>query len=391
MEMCGAAAFGLSRRKCRKKGGTMELRNTVVIVTYNRKQLLKECISHVLAQTVPFAEIVIIDNHSTDGTEEELRAYARDPRFVIRRMDENLGGAGGFAAGMEMVRDGAKKASATGRVGAAESASAAENVGSLVAAQSAGTPFVPDYVLVIDDDAMIAPDYMERICTYGEAHPEVNGFAGRVEVDGKIDPYHRRRLASKILFYESMLPEADYGMKRAAGARIETGRADSKDASTVSFCDCATFCGFVLRGKTLMEIGLPKAEYFLWYDDTEYTLRLFNRGHIAVLGGAVLDHRTVLAQETKSLLERITWRQYYGYRNRHDTARIHAGALSALCVRLQYQVFRAASLLMMLSRNPERAQQGRYNVKLLTDVLRDCRSGRLGKHQEYGPWAHSPK
>ena len=48
----------------------------VTIVTYNRLELLKECIQQVLSQTVPFSYICIVDNHSTDGTSEHLDQLA---------------------------------------------------------------------------------------------------------------------------------------------------------------------------------------------------------------------------------------------------------------------------------------------------------------------------
>ena len=48
----------------------------VTIVTYNRLELLKECIQQVLSQTVPFSYICIVDNHSTDGTSEYLDQLA---------------------------------------------------------------------------------------------------------------------------------------------------------------------------------------------------------------------------------------------------------------------------------------------------------------------------
>ncbi len=44
-----------------------------VVVTYNRKQLLKENISCLMSQTLrEKMDIVIIDNHSSDGTKEVL-------------------------------------------------------------------------------------------------------------------------------------------------------------------------------------------------------------------------------------------------------------------------------------------------------------------------------
>ena len=44
----------------------------VTIVTYNRLELLKECVQQVLSQTVPFFYICIVDNNSTDGTSKYL-------------------------------------------------------------------------------------------------------------------------------------------------------------------------------------------------------------------------------------------------------------------------------------------------------------------------------
>lgn len=44
-----------------------------VIVTYNRKELLRECLKAVLGQTRPPDHILVVDNASTDGTLEMLR------------------------------------------------------------------------------------------------------------------------------------------------------------------------------------------------------------------------------------------------------------------------------------------------------------------------------
>ena len=74
----------------------------VTIVTYNRLELLKECIQQVLSQTVPFSYICIVDNHSTDGTSEYLDQLAAGtetvfpnagkPEFHILHLPENIGG-----------------------------------------------------------------------------------------------------------------------------------------------------------------------------------------------------------------------------------------------------------------------------------------------------------
>ena len=93
-----------------------------VVVTYNRKQWLGECLDSLLRQSRPLDALYVVDNHSTDGTCDSLLAgeligpipetggepaevqrSVVPPPFPERRVDvhyvrmpENTGGAGGF-------------------------------------------------------------------------------------------------------------------------------------------------------------------------------------------------------------------------------------------------------------------------------------------------------
>ena len=62
----------------------------VVIVTYNRIELLKECIANCMNQVLKFDKIFVINNASTDGTTEFLNTLAYDNIIVINSK-ENLG------------------------------------------------------------------------------------------------------------------------------------------------------------------------------------------------------------------------------------------------------------------------------------------------------------
>jgi GT2 family glycosyltransferase len=95
-----------------------------VVVTYNRKALLLECLRGLSRQTTPLAGIVLVDNASTDGTPEFLyeqgiieqcppgespksREISSTPKIfsgkplIYIRMPENTGGAGGFHEGLK--------------------------------------------------------------------------------------------------------------------------------------------------------------------------------------------------------------------------------------------------------------------------------------------------
>lgn len=73
-----------------------------VVVTYNRKTVLKKCLDALLAQTRPVDLILVVDNASTDGTEQMFsREYARSSRVKYVNLGENLGGSGGFHHGVQ--------------------------------------------------------------------------------------------------------------------------------------------------------------------------------------------------------------------------------------------------------------------------------------------------
>jgi|YelNatPaOPRAMG01_1025707.scaffolds.fasta_scaffold19814_5 rhamnopyranosyl-N-acetylglucosaminyl-diphospho-decaprenol beta-1,3/1,4-galactofuranosyltransferase len=72
-----------------------------VIVTYNRKEVLKKCLKALLNQTVSPNEIIVIDGPSTDGTMQLMREKFSEITYV--RLDEDVGGAGGFYEGMKLA------------------------------------------------------------------------------------------------------------------------------------------------------------------------------------------------------------------------------------------------------------------------------------------------
>ena len=297
----------------------------VVIVTYNRIELLKECIKRVLSQSYPVTNVIVVNNNSNDGTKEYLDSL-KDKRVIVNHEKTNLGGAGGFHKALQIA--------------------SAKNF---------------DYVLIIDDDAMIEKNYIKKIIDFADNNPEYEAFAGAVYTEGEIDPYHRRRLGSRLIFWEKMIPRGMYDRPRRL--------------------DFATFCGLVIRGSELKRIGLPIKEYFLWYDDSEFCLRI--DGGIALVPKAKLNHKTVLNYITGNILSRITWKHYYGYRNRYDCAKRHLGPLTSIMILGEYSVFYAGSLLMYL--NPDKRIQASYNLKMLRRVMMDCITGRLGKNPDYLP------
>jgi len=78
-----------------------------IVVTHNRKGLLRDCLAAIEAQTTAPERVLVVDNASTDGTPAVLRDEF--PDVEVLSLEENEGSAGGFHEGMKRAhQDGAQ-------------------------------------------------------------------------------------------------------------------------------------------------------------------------------------------------------------------------------------------------------------------------------------------
>ena len=71
-----------------------------IIVTYNRVEVLKQSLSHVLNQSLKPATVVIVDNNSSDGTKDYMKSLEKLDNIKCVYLQNNIGYAGGIAHGM---------------------------------------------------------------------------------------------------------------------------------------------------------------------------------------------------------------------------------------------------------------------------------------------------
>lgn len=214
-------------------------RVVAVVVTWNRRDLLVEALDALGAQSHALAATVVVDNASTDGTDAVLRERAAgEPGVDVVALGVNVGGAGGFAAGIAQAL--------THR---------------------------PDLVWLLDDDTVPTPSALAELLRARAAYdgPRPAVLASRVRwTDGRDHPMNTPRPK----------PGASAQERRAAEA---VGAVPIRSASFVSLlCDAG-----VVRLR-----GLPLADYFLWNDDFEYSTRLL-RGRVGLyVPASVVVHKT---------------------------------------------------------------------------------------------------
>ncbi len=190
----------------------MQEKIAVVVVTYNRLQLLKECISGIRNQTVPLDEVIIVNNGSNDGTTEWLNEQGD----ITTYHQENIGGAGGFHRG---VKEAYEKEY--------------------------------DWIWVMDDDVEPTTTCLEHLLEYKNISECI----------------HPRRTYKDGTNYNW---EQYYNIKK--NSFIDSADASFKNGKRFCFVNVACFEGMLVSRNIVEKIGFPDARFFIGYDDTVYGL-----------------------------------------------------------------------------------------------------------------------
>ena len=193
------------------------MKTSAVILTYNRKEMLKTCIDAVKAQKAD-TDIIVVDNGSSDGTADLFTG--KDPVYATANIHyfntgHNTGCAGGFTFGI-------RKAFELGY----------------------------DYVWLMDDDCVPSVTALSELLRYAALYEGSFGF-----------------LSSKVLW-------TDGSICRMNLQRRTLVRNVSDMRPAVIPVVMASFASLLIPMRVIRDVGLPYREFFIWTDDWEYTRRI---------------------------------------------------------------------------------------------------------------------
>ncbi len=244
-----------------------------VVVTYNRLTMLKQCISHICAQSAA-CDILIVDNASTDDTSKWALHIIGDfdkYKILYENTGTNLGGAGGFNYGMRKSCEYGYK-----------------------------------YVWIMDDDAFAQPDCLEKLLDTAhcfEAKKLPFGF-----------------LSSAVLWTDGNICKMNWQRKYPLPRKRSEHHVTQKDLnSDLIQVQCATFVSLLFPTDIIKQVGLPIKEFFIWCDDIEYTRRISIKYKIpcyAVPSSRMIHHtaNNVGSDLATDSVDRIS-RYNYAFRN----------------------------------------------------------------------------
>ncbi len=328
-----------------------------VVVTYNRKNLLIECLEALQMQTRPLESIYLVDNASTDKTPELLfeKKYIQELppeemnepwekefkitnlndgkaiRFHYVRMNENTGGAGGF-------HEGVKRAFEKGY----------------------------DWLWLMDDDAEPKKDALEALLNFIDKKQltPVVVASKTVGLSNKIQTLHRG------YFDVDNLRQVHFDDE------IYT-----KEFTEIGF---ASFVGPLFSKKVIEKIGFPNKDFFIWFDDVEYSIRANKYGKMYMVNNSTIVHKDGSENvEIKYLPIEQYWKNFYGIRNRIYILKKYFFISNGRIV--LFICFKA--IIKILLFEPQK-------IKRIKVALRACKDGikmKLGKTLDLKEWYKSIK
>lgn len=204
----------------------------IIVLNWNGHQDTIECVDSLKKVTYPDYEIVIVDNGSTDGSEEILRR--RFPDIALIQTGENLGYTGGNNAGIRY---------ALGK-GA-------------------------DYMVLLNNDTVVDKDFVTALVAAAEADRSI-GIA-----------------SSKVYFYDRpdviWYAGATLNLKTGKSKHLGYNEKDSGQFGAMQETDRACGCSMMVTREVCERIGLMDPEYFCYAEEAEWSVRARKAGYKVVL------------------------------------------------------------------------------------------------------------
>lgn len=244
---------------------------SILVVSWNDWPKLRLCLTSIMRSALPRAEIIVVDNNSTDGTAERVQA-----EFPSVRLIRN-----------------------------------AQNIGHTRAVNQSFSLATGEYILLLDSDTELRPNCIDILHDYLRAHPEVDLVAPRTfNTDGSIQETARNfptpltGLFGRQSLLTHWFPTNPISHRYLARDQI---------SRSVPFAvqQVGGACMFFRRA-LLSEVGMWDTSYFGYWVDTDWCHRLHSRGRrIMCIPTARIVHHESNARGKRKSVRRI-WIFHYG-------------------------------------------------------------------------------
>ncbi len=286
----------------------------IVIVNYNTREDLDRCLHSIAASEGDFTrQVIIVDNASTDGSAEMVRAkHPWVDRLIVT--DHN----GGYAY--------------------------ANNIGlrALGFGEGAAQGALPRYVLLLNPDTILPPTALREMLAFMDRSPDV-GAAGPklVRQDGRLDLACRRSFPTPAVSFYRII-----GLSKLFPSSPRFGRYNMTflDPDVETEVDAVVGAFMLMRAEALLQAGLLDEAFFMYGEDLDLCYRIKEKGWRIVYHPEVTVVHVKGASSRKSSRRAIA--AFYDamriFHNKHYRA--STPALVNLLIDLGISIFKALAL-----------------------------------------------
>ncbi|MBZ5525120.1 MAG: glycosyltransferase family 2 protein [Acidobacteriia bacterium] len=252
---------------------TREPKVSIIILNWNSFEVTLDCLVSLRKMEYRNFEVVLVDNGSVDSSPDKLAESAPEARIL--RNPANLGFTGGNNVG---IRDALERN--------------------------------PDYLLLLNNDTIVAPDFLSKMVEVAESDPRI----------GILNPKIYYFEPSNRLWHAGGVHKPWWSSAKSLGCK----KIDNGDYDKVREVSFVTGCALLIKAGIVKQIGLLDEMYFLGWEDVDWTVRVMQAGYKAFyVPQSKIWHRE--SYDTKKNGGKKL-RDYYGIRNSILFARKHMPA-----------------------------------------------------------------
>jgi GT2 family glycosyltransferase len=226
---------------------------SILLLNYNGREFLKECITSVLNQTYSDFELIFFDNCSTDGSAGFVFNTFNDNRIKLHTSDKNLGFAGGNNKALEYAKG--------------------------------------EYIVLLNNDTLVESNWLEELVKTVSSSDETGMAQSLVYTEGIPLRYYEKNGTINLLGHNIM--EVFTINEDGTGEVVQ-----------------ANGCSLIIKRKVLDEIkGLFEDEYFAYAEDTFLSLKVMLAGYKIVHNALSVVHHKGSSTMKKYKSEFTTFHQ----------------------------------------------------------------------------------
>lgn len=187
----------------------------VVVVNYNGREVLSHCLRSVFLSEYKETQVVVVDNASKDGSIASVRARFPKAKYIF--LEENIGFAGGVNVGIKYALE-----------------------------------HGADFVFLLNNDAIVAPDTLSILVRYANQNPRA-----------VFSPYIYQKDNKNLWFCGGNI----------CFWRMRATHTPCQNTQTPFETEYLSGCALFIPKKAFFDVGLFDEEYFLYYEDADWSFR----------------------------------------------------------------------------------------------------------------------